>query len=660
MKKLICLVAAILPAAAMTPARAREYSPRVVSPRGADAYNMKTFAQFAPWRGLEGDRLAWEVYKYLVDTQTGVFHMNPAYEGGDVLGEYTIVRDPVKAINVYGYAFCGALGPIMAGVCQDMGLGRARTLSLPGWNHVAAEAFYGGKWHYLDLDVRAVFRRADGTLASMDEARRDASLWTNRGPLFFPNDPLEQTRRVYQQTAVHHYHGFNQSGHTMDYVLRQGETFTRWWKPQGGRWHHSPLYNKMPWLRELIEQPPRGPKPNHRHFTVHNHGNGRFVYRPNLTAKSSDFDDGAYDARNVRPDDGGLTLATAGDGYAIFEVRTPYIIVPMVGKLDTADDDREASVVEIDADGASLAISLDNGLSWQDLTIESGRATLDLTPQVSGTYGYLLKITLRGRPNRAIVRRLGLTTWVQVAPAALPSLAPGENRMEYRTGDHYGLNTRVAEIRSDASDPGRLLKYLAEPPADYDPARRTDRVHGPMVAKVPAPPGTKIAWFCAGASFRTHLHEGARNNRNSIAYAAGRPQHFREIYRADVPTDTEHWHYNAHREVKLPSPAQCVYVRYVGDPAINNFQIYTHSLDDGRRSAGPVAITHAWSESGAGKTKTVTLNQPGPYTIVTGAEPVNESIEISLPSDSSKGGGVKGQGSGVRTLGIRLPRNAEP
>ena len=170
-------------------------------------------------------------------------------------------------------------------------------LVLPAWNHVATEAFYDGQWHYLDIDVRAVFRRADGSLASMAEAKRDASLWTGRGPLFFPNDPLDSTRKIYQKTAVNHYHGFHFSGHTMDYVLRQGETFTRWWKPlrwgvsadaipahRDGRWHHSPEFNKLGWLRKLIEQEPRGPKPNHRHFTVHNYGNGRFVYEPNLTS----------------------------------------------------------------------------------------------------------------------------------------------------------------------------------------------------------------------------------------------------------------------------------------------------------------------------------------------------------------------------------------
>ena len=614
-------------------AEARMAAPRVVSPHNADAYSLRTFAQFHRWRDLRGDALAWEVYQYLADTRTGLFHMNEVLEGRDVLNEYQSIRDPVKIINVYGYAYCAAFGPVMAGICEGIGLGKARMLDLPGWGHVATECFYDGKWHYLDIDVRAVFRREDGTLASMDDAKRDPSLWKGRGPLFFPKDDLDATRKVYEKTPVNHYHTFHFSGHTMDYVLRQGETFTRWWTPQGGRWLHCPAYNKQGWLKKLIEQPPRGPKPNHREFTIHNHGNGRFVYQPSLTDRSSDFEDGAYDARNVRPAANGLTLAAPGEGYAIFEVRTPYAIVPIVGDLETTDDDREASVVRVDAKGAQLALSLDNGLTWKDIKADAWPVTLDLTPHVSGTYGYLLRIALKGQPGEAIVRSLGVATWVQVAPAALPSLRRGENRMELRTGDHYGLQSRVVEIRSNASDPNEFLKYLVEPPKDYDPSRKLSRVHGPMTAKVEAPPGAKIAWLSAGAHFETHQMQAARSTRNTMAYAVGEPRDFKEIYRAEVPTDTDHWNYNADVEVRLDAPAKSVFIRYVGDPAVNNIRIYAHCVDDKPRPPSPTRITHAWREKGAAKTKAVALKEPGPYTITCENDPQDEFFELSIPSD---------------------------
>ena len=624
----LLIVLALAPLAA-----GREYAPRVLSPLRADAYSMRTFAQFPQWRGLRGDALAWEVYKYLVDTRSGLFHCNEVLEGDDALSEYNNVRDPVKIINVYGYAYCGILGPTMAGVWEDIGGGKARTVTLPDLSHTLAEAFYGDKWHYLDLDLHAVFRRPDGTLASLNEARHDRSLWRDRGPLFFPNDPLEQMRRMYERTRVENYYGFNQSGHTMDYVLRQGETFTRWWMPQGGRWNHRLEWNREAWLRQLIEQPPRGPKPNHREFSIHNYGNGQFVYRPDLSERSSDFADGAYDARNVRPATAGLTLKDAGEGYAIFEVRSPYIIVPKVGPSDTLAEDREASLVELDASGAALALSVDNGLTWRDLP---AAAPLDLTPRVAGRYGYLLKIALRGQPGYAVVRSLAITTWVQVAPASLPVLAKGKNVMEYRTGDHYGLKTRVLEICSEASKPGETLKYLAGPPADYDPKRKTDRIHGPAIVKVQAPPGTKITWLTAEGAFATHQGAAARNTRNTISYAVDKPEDFREIYRAAVPTDTAHWHTNAHREIRLDRPAERVYVRYVGDPALNNFHLYAHCLDDGRASARPVTITHRWREPGGAQSQAVTLSHAGTYEITTGDEPVCESIEMAVSSDRGK------------------------
>ncbi|NJO56714.1 MAG: hypothetical protein HC834_10705, partial [Rhodospirillales bacterium] len=47
---------------------------------------------------------------------------------------------------------------------------------------------------------------------------------------------------------------------------------------------------------------------------------------------------------------------------------------------------------------------------------------IDLTKLVSGRYGYLLKIGVGGNPGDSLVRSLKVTTWVQVAPASLPSL----------------------------------------------------------------------------------------------------------------------------------------------------------------------------------------------------------------------------------------------
>ena len=611
-------------------------APRVVSQHVPDAYSMRTFADFARWRDLSGDARAWALFEYLTDPRTGVYPMGlGAWEGADTTYDFGLVRDPVKMVNVYSVGFCDVFGPVMAGLWEDGGFGRARTLDLPGWGHVTSEVFYDDAWHYLDLDVRAAFRRDDGRLASMAEAQAEDALWQRAsGPRFFPMDDVAQVRQIYAETPVRHRYHVHQSGHTMDYVLRRGETFTRWWQPQGGRWQHHESYHKDDFFRQLIEREPRGPKGKHDAFAVHTSGNGRFVYQPNLRDGSADFADGVYDFDNVRPGKEGLTLEHKGEGFAVFEVRSPYVIVPIVGKLETRDDDTEASVVEIDAAGAEVQFSLDNGATWKPLETKTFPAKLDLTKDVAGTYGYLLRIALKGEPDKAVVRSLAVTTWVQLAPASLPALRQGTNKLELRTGDHHGLPTRVVEIRPDTTNEVELFKYVVFPPAEYDPQHRTQRLQGEFTVRVSAPPRTKIAWLSAGGSFCTHQGEAAANTRNAMAYAVDRPENFQEFYRADIPTDVEHWHYNAQREIRLDEPARQVYLRYTGDPAVNAIRIYAHCLEDEPRPAAPVHVTHTWRENGEPKSFQTELAEPGGYAITLDAEPENESIELAVPSDS--------------------------
>jgi hypothetical protein len=616
----ISLAVALASAASL--ATAAEHAPRVLSPHNADAYSMRTFAEFPRWRDLEDDAKVYELYKYLADRRTGIFPMGAgAWEGRDPVYEFGSVRDPVKMINVYSMGYCDTLGPTVAGVMHDMGIGPARTVNLPRLEHVASEVSYAGRWHYLDLDLRAGFRRPDGSLASLAEAQRDDSLWQGGNtPLFFPLDDLEATRRSYAATAVQVRHGVHSGGHAMDYLLRQGETFTRWWRPQGDRWNHHEAYNTRPFPRELLEREPRGPKCKHPSFTVHTRGNGRIVYAPDLTERSSDFADGAYDARGVRPGPAGLT----GEGYVVFEVRAPYVIVPRVGDFDTTEDDAGASVVRLEGSGVTPTVSVDNGLTW------TAPASLDLTPLVAGRYGYLLRIDLAGAD--ALLRALEITTWVQVHPASLPSLRKGTNAMRYVTGDHYGLETQVVEVRTNGSDRADFFKYLAEPPRDFDPKRISSRARGPFTARVSAPPGRKIAWFSGGGSFTALQGDEAPRTANAMAWSTDRAGPFLEFYRASVPAGQSHWHYNADVEVKLPAPTGAVFIRYTGDPGVNNLRIYAHCVADAPTRRSPVMITHAWREGSLRKTRTVHLDGPGSYEITTDADPVDESVELAVPS----------------------------
>jgi len=114
------------------------------------------------------------------------------------------------------------------------------------------------------------------------------------------------------------------------------------------------------------------------------------------------------------------------------------------------------------------------------------------------------------------------------------------------------------------------------------------------------------------------------------------PEHFQQIYRAQIPEDQDHWHFNVDREVMLDKRAATVFVRYVGDPGLNNIRIYAHCLDDRPRAAAPITVTHTWAENAQPKSKTVTCDPGAAYLIETESDPVDESIALAIPNGLRK------------------------
>jgi hypothetical protein len=611
---------------------------RVTSEHTADTSDLRRFRQFLPWKDKIGNDLALAIWRYLSDHETGLYHFNEILESSDSFDEYATVREPLKILNVYNMGYCGIFGPVLDGIFQGVGFEQGRSFGLQRWNHCATEVWYDRGWHYLDVDVRGVLLDDTGAVVSLRQAQRDRGLWvTPPKPVepFFPNDPdKNKLFEIYHDSPVDYNYRWFQGSHTMDFYLRQGESFTRWWTPQGGRWHHLPRYSTTPWVRELILEKPVGMKPNHREFTRWNHGNGLFHYAPNLSAGSTDFRDGARGVRNLAPGENGLHLVEAGDGEAVFEVFTPYIIVAKVNDVDDPNDDTEASVVTLEtALPVALAVSLDHGLTWRRVgTVAAGKGSVDLTHFVNGTYGFLLRLSTSGPAQQAAITSLSIDTWVQVAPISLPRLKRGVNHLRYEMGDRYDLRTVPLLITPDTSNRRALEKYLVVPPDDYDPRRDTSRIQGDAVLRLTAPAGMKIAWFSVGATFRTHQGELAARTNNTMAYAVGAPKGFKEIYRASIPTWVNHWRYNWDTDVVLDRPAETVYVKFHGDPGLNVMRACLHLLPpEPWRSS--VRITHAYKIDGQLHQKTVELAEPAAYTVDCDGDPENVSIAIRVPCD---------------------------
>jgi hypothetical protein len=610
---------------------------RVTSEHTADTSDLGRFRQFAPWKDKAGNDLALAIWRYLCDYETGVYHFNEVLDGPDSFDEYATVRDPLKILNVYNMGYCGIFGPVLDGVLQGVGFEQGRSFGLVRWNHCATEVWYDNAWHYFDMDVRGVLLDDTGTAVSLAEAQNNRRLWVTppkHVEPFFPNDADKgRVFDIYHGSPVYWYYRWFEGTHTMDFYLRQGESFTRWWTPQDGRWNHLPRYSREKWVRDLILTPPVGMKPNHRDFTRWNHGNGLFHYAPNLAARSTDFRDGAYAVRNLTPDEQGLHFVETGDGEVVFEVFTPYIIVAKINDVDDPGDDAEASVVTLDAGlPVNLAVSLDHGLTWKPVeTVRSGKKAVDLTNLAKGTYGYLLRLSASGAGKQAAIKALSIDTWVQVAPISLPRLKQGENHLQYEVGDRYGLRTIPMLVVPDTSSPKGLQKYVVAMPKDYDPQRHTARILGDVTLRLAAPAGMKIAWLSVGAGFRTHQGEQAMKTDNRIVYAVGAPKDFKEIYRSTVPTWVSHWRYNWDTDIKLDQPAEVVYVKFHGAPGLNTMRACLHLLPKDPPNTG-VRITHTYDIAGRRYEKTVDLAEPRAYPVSCDGDPENVSVTITVPS----------------------------
>ncbi|MFW6158220.1 MAG: hypothetical protein ACOC8E_02545 [Planctomycetota bacterium] len=609
--------------------------PRVLSEHNADTSDLTRFRRFQKWKDKTGQDLAIAVWKYTCDTATGLYHMNEVLDGPDPSREFSTVRDPLKILNVYNVGYCGIFGPTLSGIFHGVGFEKTRSFGVPKWNHTTTEVWYDNAWHYFDLDVRGALMKPDGVIASVEEARKDRGLWVNPKRTikpFFPHDHNKaRVFNIYRTSRIDYNYRWFQMGHTMDFRLRQGESLTRWWHPQGGRWHHNPRYNKG-FVRKLLLKKPIGFKSNHADFSVWTQGNGLWHYAPNLTADSTDFADGIERVTGLRPGKNGLEL-TAAAGEAVFEFFTPWIIVAKINDLDDPGDDCQAAIVRLDA-AAPLTVlaSTNNGIDWAEAAkLDPGRHSLDLTEHVKGTYGYLLKLAATGKPGQTALRSIAVDTWVQVAPISLPRLKKGANRCRYEMGDRYDTLTVPRLVAPNCADPEDLKKYVLELPDRYTPKRISRRMRGDVVMELRAPKGRKIAWFTAGAAFTTHQGAGAKNTANRIAYALGEPKDFREVYRADCPMWINHWRYQWDEDVRLDEPAEAVYLKYTGRPAVNVLRATLH-LTPRAKPRKAIEITHGYTVNGKPVEKVVQLDGPGDYTVHVDGDPKNMFVTMTVPS----------------------------
>jgi hypothetical protein len=576
-------------------------APRVTVAGDADPYSIETFAQDATWKELSDAEFAARVFARLTDERRGlVLTDRPPRDSADPVPEFAVVADPAKLLNVYGYTGSRQAAATLAAVWQASGRGRARLLERVETQEWFAELESAGRWWAFHVSGREAYPQpAGGGYLTFDE-------------LAATRDFKPATLRRHEFPAP--------TGHTLDLQLRRGERFTQFFAPQGKRWRLSADEAKDAKLRKVLEAEPVGPKASGE-TTRPLFANGVFVYEPNLLSDAADFGDGVLFAGNVAVTADGLTLEKAGEGFAIFEVASPYVIVPELGKLEDPKDDKDASVVEILAAGATLAYSPDEGATWITIEAKEFPARLDLTAQVAGLLGYLLRIDLKGKPAEAVVTSLKITTWVQLAPGSLPAVQTGANRFQLRTGDPFGEPTRAVVVTANTSNENSFLRPVIHPPKQFEPESQTARVIGPFTLRLGTPYSAKVAWFTVGGTFA--------NDPAAPQTAAARG--FAPLELPALSAAHGGANYHVDRRVRLDAPANSVYLSVEGQPALNQLRATAHVLPDRPTVRSPLVITHRWTEAGAAKEHIVTTAAATEtYAFDAGADVVNQAIELRV------------------------------
>jgi hypothetical protein len=636
---LLVLSVIVLVAPAAVAGQGVVISPRITVEGQPDYTDLGRFVQFYKDKGLAGQDLAIALWQRLCGTETGIYHFNEIFDSPE--RDYALgnSRDPLRNMNVHNHGFCGIQGPVLEGVFEAAGF-EARSFSVPSWAHVATEVFYDGGWHYFDLDLRGALLRKDGVIASAAEAAAQKDLWTNTEKKTEPSFPKLRRRETgYEKFSAQpldvQYH-WSVRGWTTDHVLRPGESLTRWWRNQDSRWHHDGNYKD--WMRKLLEREPRGIKPNNAEFSIWGVGSTLFRYAPDLTERTKDVELGAWSIDNLKTGPNGLTPASEGGGSVVFEVLSPYIIVPIVEDLDDPDNfnlNRDAAtIMTASTVPVQAEVSTNRGRTWTRLGELPSGQRYDLTRHVRGTYGYLVRLTMEGKNGDAVLQGLELRTWGQIAPISIPRLAKGRNVLRLGVNDPRNQPTRLVPVLPYLGDPKDIEVYDIKIDGQYSPDDVKQRIVGSAVVPVQAPPGAMIEWLSAGGMFQAYRGQQAKDTANKIEIATSPEGPFKTLYDATgkVAAWNDHWHYAMDVETVLEKPVAAVYVRYVGNPGCNAIRIYAHCRDSRRSNVGEVRVTHTYDIADERFVKSVDVPASGgSYSIECPAEPTNVSVSLAVP-----------------------------
>lgn len=605
-------------------------SPRIVGEPRADLYSLETLLASPPFAGRQGEALALALYDYLTHPVDGIWHGWPPNErAGEPIG-WGDVSDPVKILNAYGWAICGQNAELLLGLYRAAGL-PARIRHIPG--HNICEVFYDNRWHLLDADMRAWFRAPDGHIAGVDELTRNArSLIVDNPnkstPFNLPDRSPDDYATMYEKAKgrADLFPPWATRGHTMDFMLRPGEILVR------SELHEGRFHLPKPWLETM-----RGPLahewkgiPRERFEPFRTIGNGRWTYAPDLTDRSRDVELGLWSLQGLTQNAQGLK----GPGSAVFRIQSPYPFCGIPDLTHPAMAPSNGVWLSLSGKGAVTAEVTDAEGRFIPIVETQGGFALkpDITPLLDARYGALIRLTLA--PG-AQLNAFAFDGYLMTAPASLPRLTEGHNRMELKSGDKFGKRTVPwsvpVDFRSEAALRQALVRLTAGAlqPGNRNRLRIAPTATNPAQAvfRFDAPASGRFAWAYAVAT----VPEGPTNappRQAEMAWSRD-GESWTHVTKLAISATPLQWDASLDGEMLPDAATRTLWLRVTSDTGLIALEFNGHL--EAPPSSGDLHITHHWTENGVPCAFTAPSGQVK-YEIRCEKQPQGHTIRMQMPS----------------------------
>ncbi len=420
---------------------------KVLPDKAPDCSSLRSIVESVTRGCTTNDEKAVAIYDFMRLTH---YHFATPTEPGGI--------PALKEINCYGWCLCGGLHATEAALWHELGW-RTRMIGWSDPGHTTAEAFYDGRWHYLDVFLKFYAWMPDPehpgrrTIAGEDDLAADpVGLLTNgfvmdkaRAVMYAKDDQFRiiDGKANWQAPAFlvcgddlpgvasgvrhrgerHSDDGWDNihpatGDYSADVNLAPGFALTSTWSKLADAWYRADNPNCPGHTcgdKEIRNSPEKGPVTEPYlgpDFQRESYANGLLTFRPVLSSAAALNSFAAVE--NVKIADGRIVPADSGKTASVTVLlQSPYILTKASGTADGAD---------------RVEVSVDGGKSWKEAELK------DFGESVKGKVSALVRIKVQGS-----LSHVQLIATVQNNPFALPYLSPGRNTVSVSVADPKSL-----------------------------------------------------------------------------------------------------------------------------------------------------------------------------------------------------------------------------